>query len=193
MNFFNNPDPLAKKILIYTTMVLTSAIIFFTAILGPNHVPSSGVLHEIIRVASILIPSINQLSLVSSFPHLTKVVFSLTWLLIPIQILSFTWYGMTTKLSSELFSRLVIRRRTILLFLLGLMPIYLYAAVFWLGVDGGSSRVGVSNSIELLISTSRTALGITAVTLCLGLSLIISFTIFYLFRVAFDTRAQQNG
>lgn len=169
----------------YLSAVLTSTIIVVTAMIGPNTAPTSSVLHDVMHIAGILIPSINQLSSLSSFPQVTKLVFSVTWLLIPIQVLCFTWYSISAKLPAEIANRLRKNRRAIMLFLLGLMPFYLYAAMFWLGAEYSSSKYGVSNFIESQISTSRVALGIAAVTLCLGLSTILSFTIFYIFRIAF--------
>ena len=159
---------------IYLISVLPAVV---SALLVPSDVVTRyPLVQTYTSVCRALIPSIDRLTAVSSFPEVTQLVLSITWSLVPLQTVLFLLNG-TYVPKFELWRQ----RRLYVGFLMIVVAICMVFMVVLFELTAHDLEGNLLNEWLLRsVSTSRFWLGLTSGFLVSGLALLIGMLLFFL-------------
>lgn len=113
-----------------------------------------------------LLPSIERLAWISSFPDVTRLVLSLAWVLIPIQVGLLLWFRVIPIEVSTIYDR-----RHGMAFMVGVsLVIFFWGHLFFEFSQEEMNNKGIAAALIRFASTSRIGMGLTVGAIMSGIA-----------------------
>lgn len=162
-----------------TALVTLVGGVLLASVTPDNILSISGLLRDFADWMTTWIPSIDNLTRLSRFPEVTKLVFSVMWAITPIIFLIFLYDMLKTPLSAMTFAKYVRFRIIATLGVYIMLPTLIVALALLIGESPPREVGTIADMVTREISNSRIWLGIVSAGISISVGFILTMIVFW--------------